>query len=108
MEIFVGPAETKFIVHKSILIEKSDFFKSWFTGLHKIGDDVRNPPDGLRLPQESVGLFEAFVHFLYTGSHDVSLVDEHGVVSEGAFVEMLFLYKQAQEMDCPDAQRALI
>lgn len=65
--MLVGDEEQKFLVHKDIICNKSDFFRAAVTGPWKEGKT-----GVVRLPEVLPAVFEVYVGWLYTDQVDVA------------------------------------
>lgn len=67
--VLVGFEEKKFTVHKDRLCKRSEFLQAACAGGWK--EDLENT---VRLPETEPPIFNLYVHWLYTGTFDVSLI----------------------------------
>lgn len=60
--VLVGPKKHRFDLYRGLLCKTSDFFKAAFEGKFMEAEGT------LALPEQDLGLFKYFIHWLYTGS----------------------------------------
>jgi hypothetical protein len=59
--LYVGPTRKKFIVHKNLICDSSDFFKKAFTG-----NFVESKEGTINLSEDDPDVISIFIHWLYT------------------------------------------
>jgi hypothetical protein len=58
--IFVGPEKKRYSIHKDVICHHSEYFRTAYNGRWKEADE------GVTLDDVEVGIFNIFVHWLYT------------------------------------------
>jgi BTB/POZ domain len=94
--IKVGPEETKFYAHKSLLTEASTFFKAAVDGNFKEAAE-----NEVKMPEESRDTFEHCVRWLYFGlpSDDTPPDDTSAVVAK--IKQIVDSYVFGDKIGCP-------
>ncbi|KAJ8111674.1 hypothetical protein OPT61_g5789 [Boeremia exigua] len=72
--ILVGPQKKRFVVHKSVLIHHSSYFRAALTGNFKEASDMV-----VELKEECEITFEIFVHWLYYRALPNKYLDDQSV-----------------------------
>ncbi|KAF2163135.1 hypothetical protein M409DRAFT_57802 [Zasmidium cellare ATCC 36951] len=102
-KVIVGSRKDEFVMHTAFATAKSSFFKSTISQDWKEGKEKT-----VRLPQHEAGTFHVFVHWIYSGSLDFSIVDNTGAHDPPSYLNCGRVWALAHYLGAPQLQNQVI